>query len=72
MSGYLRQGQPNTPCVIQFTSEREIASVFAASDPFHLDDPCPTTGMTHFPIRSAGDVVCAHCGNIFMRRHWGF
>lgn len=55
--------------VFEFVAEREIADVLAAQDPFGCDDPCPGSPVGHYPIRIAGDVVCAHwpCGKVFAR-----
>lgn len=57
-------------CVVaNFIGEREIADIIAEQDPFGIEDRCPGHPAGHYPIRSAGDIVCAHagCGKVFLR-----
>lgn len=56
-----------TAAVHQFIAATELVAVRRAFDPFGVDDACPATRLEHFPIRSAGDLVCANCGNVFDR-----
>lgn len=67
MSGYLRQGLPNTPQLYQFVTERESASVMRAVDPFQVDDLCPFNATGHAFAGSCGDVVCVHCARVAWR-----
>jgi hypothetical protein len=74
MSGFTRQGLPNTrPApvkapLIAFIAEEEIAIVAASLDPFLIDGPCPHNGgASHQPVGSCGEVVCRHCAAIFWR-----
>lgn len=72
--GYIRGSQREAfnraqvrDAVVHFIGEQEIAQVLAAQDPFQCDDPCPGHPAGHFPIRSAGDTVCAYCSKVFWR-----
>lgn len=54
--------------VIRFIGERNLAEVFAAVDPFGLDNDCEVSpNGQHQAVGSCGDVVCCHCAKIF----WG-
>jgi hypothetical protein len=54
---------------VHFDREFEIATLLREQDIFQCDDPCPGHPSGHYPIRSAGDIVCAHwpCGKVFLR-----
>lgn len=74
MSGYLRQGLPNTrPAgvkapLVAFIAEEALARVSASFDPFLIDGTCPMNGGAfHQPIRSCGEIACAHCAAVFWR-----
>jgi len=68
MSGYLRQGEPNSPKIIHFVGEREIATVMRSLDPFGVDDPCAFSPTArHYGIGSCGDVACCYCGRVFWK-----
>jgi hypothetical protein len=71
--GFHRHRQPEalnrvqaTAAVMNFITEHEIASVFAAQDPFVLDHDC-VNPSGHDPIASCGEVVCRHCARVFWR-----
>jgi hypothetical protein len=66
--GFARSPAPHvvkSATVVYFETEREIASVFRAIDPFGIDNLCTLspTGQ-HVPIGSCCDVVCCHCSRI--------
>lgn len=73
MSGYIRGAQrraftcTEVACaVLQFIGEEQIAQIFACRDPFQIARECPGHPAGHYPIRSAGEIVCAHegCGKV--------
>jgi hypothetical protein len=67
--GYARNPAPHvsqSAKVVSFVSEREIAAVFRAADPFGIDNACELSPSgRHAAIGSCGDVVCGHCARIF-------
>jgi hypothetical protein len=72
--GFIRSIQPAVPdraratvILHHFIGEQEIAQVLREQDPFGCDDACPQNPAGHYPIRSAGDVVCAHCSKVIWR-----
>ncbi len=76
MSGFIRGSQRKAytkgevACaIVRFIGEQEIATLLREQDPFCCDDPCPGNAAGHYPIRAAGDIVCAHagCGKVFWR-----
>lgn len=76
MSGFYRGSQRkaltrNEAAIVirSFIGEQEIAAIFAAQDPFQIACECPGHPAGHYPIRSAGEIVCAHdgCGKVFLR-----
>ena len=59
---------PRAIPVARFVSEREIAAVMRASDPFGVDDPCPfAPDGRHYGIGSCGEVACCYCAKIFWK-----
>jgi hypothetical protein len=69
--GFHRKGQPTARnrvpaavAVAHFVGEQELASVFAAQDPFGIDHDC-LNPAGHDAIASCGAVVCPHCAKVF-------
>jgi hypothetical protein len=71
--GFHRQGQPaarnrvpHPTAIARFVGEQEIAHVFAAQDPFRIDDLCTLSpDSVHQAYASCGEVVCVHCSKVF-------
>lgn len=69
--GFHRKGQPTAShrvpasvAVTRFVGEQELASAFAAQDPFGIDNDC-INPAGHGAISSCGAVVCQHCAKVF-------
>lgn len=57
-----------TASVLRLITIEEIAEVTReTSDPFGITNRCPGNPVGHYPIPSAGDIVCAHCEKVFWR-----
>ena len=43
---------------------QELAFIERTADPFQIENDC-VNPAGHFPIRSGGAIVCAHCSKVF-------